>query len=152
RVLSVACGLLVASLAVTSGARAADVNFACAIALQSAMEELIPEFQKSSGHTVKISYGNIGNNTERVRKGEALDLALVSPAQWDALSKEGKLDTAARTVIGKVGIGGFVKKGAAKPDIGSVDAFKRTVLAARSIALGDPSQGSPVGVHMVPLF
>jgi len=151
----VALSLLIAGLAmktVLAPANAVEITFACANALQSSMQELIPEFERASGHKVKISYGNIGVNTERVRKGEAVDLAIVSPAQWDALSKESKVDGSARLVLGKVGIAGFVSKGAPKGDISSVDGFKRTVLSARSIALGDPAQGSPVGAHLIPVF
>ena len=55
-------------------------------------------------------------------------------------------------MIGKVGLGIFVKNGAPRPDIGSVDAFKRALLNARSIAVADPSQGSPEGLYLIPLF
>jgi molybdate transport system substrate-binding protein len=116
------------------------------------MQELIPEFQKASGHTVKVTYGNLGINADRTRKGEADDLTMVSPQQWDSLQKKSKIDASVRVIVGRVGIGGFVKKGAAGKDISSVDALKRTLLGARSIAVGDPSKGSPVGVYLLPLF
>ncbi len=132
-------------------ARAADITFLCANALQSAVQELIPEFQKASGHNVKVTYATLGINTERVRKGEEADLAIISPQQWESLQKEGKLAPGTRVVIGKVGLGVFVKKGAARPDIGSVDAFKRALLNAPSIAVGDPSH-SPVGGYVIPLL
>lgn len=142
------------SLAVATGsyARAADITFMCADALQSSMEELIPEFRKVSGHNVKVGYANIGTNTERLRKGEEADLAIVSPQQWDSLQREGKIDSAVRVVIGKVGLGVFVKKGAPRPDITSVEVFKRALLSARSIAVRDPSRGSPVGIRTMALF
>jgi molybdate transport system substrate-binding protein len=55
-------------------------------------------------------------------------------------------------VVGKVGLGVFVKKGAARPDIGSVEAFKRTLLNTRAVAVRDPGQRSPVGTYVVALF
>ena len=141
-----------AVVATGSYARAADITFFCANNLQQAMLELIPEFQKASGHNVKVTYASIGTNTERVRKGDDADLAIVSLPQWESLQKEGKLAPGNRVVISKIGIGVFVKKGAPRPDISSVDAFKRSLLNARSIALGDPKSGAPVTVYLLPLF
>jgi molybdate transport system substrate-binding protein len=147
--------LLTSLLAVTieNSARAADITFLCALALQPAMKELIPEFQATSGHNVKVSYATIGRNTDRVRTGEASDLAIVSPEQWENLHKEGKLHPAVRVVIAKSVFGIFVKKGAAKPDIvGSSEGVKAALLNARSIAVPDPTSGSPVGPYAVRLF
>ncbi len=135
-----------------SYARAADISFLCAIAMQSAMQELLPEFQKASGHTVKVSYANIGVITQRLQNGDEADLAIVGPPQWNSLQKDGKVSGDTRDVIGKVGIGISVRKGAVRPDIGSVEAFKRALLNASSIAIGDPNQGSPAGVYTIALL
>jgi molybdate transport system substrate-binding protein len=131
--------------------RAAEITFLCPLALESSMKELIPEFQRTSGHNVKAMFAAIGVGADRVRNGDAADLAIVSPQRWEDLQKEGKLDSTVRVVIAKVGVGIFVKKGAAKPDISSVETFKRTLLNASSIALGDPATG-PVGAYAVRLF
>ena len=131
-------------------ASAAEITVLCAPALQPAIQNLVPEFEKATGHKVKIVYGSIGVNASRVRNGEEADLAIVSPQQWEALQHEGKLGSSERRTIGKVGIGVFVKKGAARPNISSVDALKRTLLQARSIAVGDLK--TPVGAYMLPLF
>jgi molybdate transport system substrate-binding protein len=131
--------------------RAADITFLSSNALQSAMEEVLPEFEKASGHNIRVTYAAAADNAERVRKGERVDLAVVTPEQWEDLRKEGKLGAASRVVIGRIGIGAFVNKGAARPDMSSEDALKRTLLNARSIAVGDPSD-SPVGKHVVALF
>src|SRR5205085_6078233 len=141
-----------ASFARGNHARAADITFLCAGALQSAMQELLPEFQKASGHNVAVLYTNIGTITERVARGDDADLAIVSPRQWESLQKDGKLSAVPAIVIGKVCLGVFVKKGATRPDIASVDAFKRALLNVRSIAVSDANQGSPVGAYMIPLF
>ncbi len=133
-------------------ARAADIAVLSANALRPALQELVPKFQKASGHNVTVSYATLGVITERIRKGDEADLASVSPAQGESLQKEGKLSPDARVVIAKGGLGVFVKKGAARPDISSVDTFKTALLNARSIATGDPAQGSPVGAYMVALF
>ena len=129
---------------------AAEITFLCAPALQPAIQVLVPEFEKASGHKVKIVYGSIGINASRVRNGEEADFAIVSPQQWQALSSEGKLASGERRTMGKVGIGVFVKKGVARPAVSSVDALKGTLVKARSIAVGDLR--TPVGAYMLPLF
>ena len=117
-----------------SSARATEIRFLCASALESWMVEVIPEFQKNSGYNVKPTFQIINDITEHVRKGDVADLATVSTLQWEALQRAHKLDPDVRVIIAKVGFGVFVKKGAAKPDISSVEAFKRTFMNARSIA------------------
>ena len=141
---SIAAAMTIAS------ATAAEIVFLCAPALQAAIQNLVPAFEKTSGHKVTIIYGSIGINASRVRNGEAADLAIVSPQQWQALQDERKLSSVERRTIGKVGTGVFVKSGAARPNISSVDALKGTLLQARSIAVGDLK--TPVGAYMLPLF
>jgi len=133
-------------------AYAAEVRFLCADALEASMRELIAEFETVTGHSVKVMFANAGTNTERVRKEDVADLAIVLPQQWETLRKEGKIDPAVRVVVGKVGLGAFVKKGAARPDIDSVEAFKRALLTSRAIAVRDPGQRSPVGTYLIALF
>src|SRR3954452_10311402 len=65
------------------------------------------------------------------------------------LEKQGKVVSGSRADIAKVGVGLFVRKGAPKPDISSVEAFKRTLLAARSIGWNDPDAGAPVSIYMI---
>src|SRR5215207_817469 len=87
--------------------------------------------------------------TERVRHGEPADVVIVSRQQIEGLEKEGKVVSGTRADIAKVGVGVFVRKGAPKPDISSVDAFKRTMLAARSIGWNDPAAGAPVSIYLI---
>lgn len=136
----------------TNYAHAANITFLCAEALQSSMQELIPEFERMSGNSVKIVYANIGSNTNRVRKGDEADLAIVSPQQWESLKNEGKIIPEARVVLARIGIGIFVRKGGTRPNIATVEALKRTLLDARSIAVRDPKSGSPVGARTLALF
>jgi molybdate transport system substrate-binding protein len=139
-------------LAAQNSAGAAEIRFLGANALEEAMKDLIPAFQLASGHKVIASFRNIGTITDLIRKGDAADLAIVSPQQWEELQKERKLGPAAPVVIAKVGIGVSVKKGAAKPDIASSEALKRTLLSARSIAVPNPASGSWSGAYVLRLF
>lgn len=134
----------------TSGA--AEIIFFCTDALAPSMRDLVPEFEKVSGHRVTTTVANAGTIAARLQSGELVDLAIVLPPAWERLRQNGRIDPAVRIVVGKVGLGAFVRKGADKPDISSVDAFRRTILSAKSLAIRDPAQRSPVGTYMLALF
>ncbi|GEP61575.1 hypothetical protein RSO01_87410 [Reyranella soli] len=70
----------------------------------------------------------------------------------EQLQPHGKVVGGDRTIIAKVGVGAFVRKGTAKPDISSADAFKRSMLAARSIAYPDPAGGGASGIYVASLL
>src|SRR5689334_11093759 len=133
-------------------ARAAEIKLLCASALHPAIDALIPDFEKSSGHKIKVDYGTAGAVADRVQKGEAADIIISSVPMIDRLQGQGKVVAGDRVIIAKVGVGAFVRKGAAKPDIGSVDAFKRSMLTARSIAYPDPAGGGASGIYVAGLL
>jgi molybdate transport system substrate-binding protein len=146
---------LLASLALAAArpAAAAEIKILSGSAIEPAMTELIPKFEQSAGHKVSFDFdGAIGGMTERVRKGEAADVLIVSRAQIAMLETEGKIVAGSRADIAKVGVGIFVRKGGSKPDIGSVEAFKRAMLAAKSIGWNDPAAGAPVSIYMLGVF
>jgi molybdate transport system substrate-binding protein len=156
-IFSATCAAKVAAavlLVTTMGsiASATEIKVLSALALESSLSGLLPEFEKSSGHKVTIVYGPAGALVARVQKGEAVDVVIVLGPQIDNLLKECKVAAGSRIDIAKVGISVFVRKGAAKPDISSLDAFKRSVLAAKSIAYVDPATGGASGVYMAKLF
>jgi len=149
---TIALGLALFTITAGSTARAAEIKLLCAVALQPAMVALIPDFEKSSGHKVTIAYGTAGAVADRVQKGEAADIVISSVPQIDQLQAQGKVVAGSRVNIAKVGVGVFVRKGAAKPDISSTDAFKRSMLAARSIAYPDPAGGGASGIYVASLL
>jgi molybdate transport system substrate-binding protein len=138
--------------ATPSPARAAEIKMFSPVSLRALLPELLPQFEKSSGHKVTVEFATLGATTERLLKGEAADVAMVSPAQNEDLQKQGKLLTGSGVEIAKVGFTAFVKKGAPKPDVGSIDALKLTLLGAKSIALGDPAAGGGSGVYLAGLM
>jgi molybdate transport system substrate-binding protein len=131
---------------------AAEIKLLSPFSLRALLPDLLPKFETSSGHKVTVEYATLGAITERLLKGEAADVAMVSPAQSEDLQKQGKLLASSGVEIAKVGFTAFVKKGAPRPDIGSVDALKLTLLGAKSIALGDPAAGGGSGVYMAGLM
>ena len=116
------------------------------------VRELAAAFERVSGHKVTVEYGTLGAITDRVMKGEAADLVIVTGDQNEKLQKEGKVLAGSRAELAKTGYSVFVKSGAARPDHGTVDAFKRTMLAAKSVALGDPAGGGPLGIYSAGLM
>jgi molybdate transport system substrate-binding protein len=148
-----ACALTSFALAMTPlEATAADIKLLGGTSMRVLFSELLPQFEKSSGHKVQPEYGTLGANRDRVMKGKAIDVVIVTPAQNEELQKQTKLVAGSRTELARVGYGVFVKTNAAKPDLGTVDAFKRTMLAAKSIALGNPTGGGPLGVYSAGLM
>jgi molybdate transport system substrate-binding protein len=133
-------------------AAAVELKVLSGSGVQPVMIEVIPKFEQATGHKVTFDYGTVGGMAERVQKGEAADVIIASGPQIEALEKEGKVAKASRADLGKTGVGLFVRKGAPKPDISSVEAFKRAMLAARSIGWNDPAAGAPVSIYMIGLF
>jgi molybdate transport system substrate-binding protein len=153
-ILSVSTAFGLALLGITAGTRgkAAEIKLLSASALHPAIDALMPEFEKSSGHKVTVAYGTAGAVADRIQKGDAADVVTSSVPMIDRLQAQGKVVAEDRAVIAKVGVGAFVRRGAAKPDISSVDAFKRAMLSARSIAYPAPAGGGASGIYVASLL
>ena len=149
---TISLGFALFGITAGSTARAAEIKLLSASALHPAIDALMPDFEKSSGHKVTVIYGTAGAVADRVQKGEAADVVVSSVPMIDRLQAQGKVGAADRIIIAKVGVGAFVRKGAARPDISSVDAFKRSMLAARSITYPDPAGGGASGIYMASLL
>jgi molybdate transport system substrate-binding protein len=101
--------------------------------VKSALEELGPAFERASRHKLAIRFGLGADLKRRIEAGEAFDLAMLAAAALEGLAKQGKVDAGSRAWIARSGSGLAIRKGAARPDIGTVDALKRTLLSAKSI-------------------
>jgi molybdate transport system substrate-binding protein len=95
--------------------------------------EIGPQFEQTTGYKPVVETDVAAVMKRRVESGEAFDLAILIDFQTDELIKAGKLIAATRTDVMKAGIGVAVRKGAPKPDISTVAAFKQTLLAAKSL-------------------
>jgi molybdate transport system substrate-binding protein len=144
--------VVVSLLLATARAHAAEVQMLSPVSLRILLPSLLPQFETSSGHKVTVGYATLGEIAKRVSDGDPVDLAMVSPAQNEDLQKRGKILAGSRVEIARVGFAVFVKKGSPKPDIGSVDALKQTLLTAKSIVLGDPAAGGGAGVYTAGLI
>ena len=132
--------------------RVNTTKFLCAEALRPAMDVLIPQFWRIRGYGVTVDYANVGVITERLRRGEVADLAIVSPEQWERLRQEDRLLPDVRASLAKIGIAVAVRAGVLKPNVSSISALKQALLEAHAIAIIDPAKGSPSGVRGLKLF
>src|SRR5262245_25914439 len=140
---------LVAATALTFGtaAHAAEINVLSTNALKTVLEDLGQKFEQSSGHKLAITWDTAAQLKVQIEKGAALDVAVITAAGAEDLIKQGKV--ASRTALARSGIAVAVKKGAPKPDLRSVDDFKKMLLAAKSITWVE--QGAS-GIYLKGLF
>jgi molybdate transport system substrate-binding protein len=121
-------------------------------AVQPMVESLGAEFERESGHKLDVQFGTAGAVRDRLKAGEKADLAILSAAAIDALEKLGLFVSGSRTDVGRTVTGLAVPEGAALPDISTVDAFKRALLAARTVSYTDPKAGGSSGNFFVALL
>ncbi len=134
------------------GAAAADVKVLTAGAFKQVLLALVPDFEKQTGHKVTVENDTVGALSKRIAGGEAFDLAVLTPAAVNDLSGKGKFVAGSRVNLARVGVGVVVKDGTPKPDISSVEAFKRALLAAKSVAYIDPAAGGSSGIYVAGLL
>src|SRR5262249_30599105 len=139
-------------MATTQTGSAAEVKVLTAGAFKQVVVAVLPEFEKQTGHKVVLDNDTVGALTKRIEGGETFDVVVLTPGAVDELAKKGKLAEGSKTALAKVGVGVMVKAGAPKPDIGTVDAFKRALLNAKSVAYIDPASGGSSGIYVAGLL
>jgi molybdate transport system substrate-binding protein len=144
-----AAGLLSLAAFGASSASAAEIKVLSTNALKSVLEELGPQFEKSSEHKLVVTWSPAAVLKAEIEKGATFDVAFLTVAGVDDLAKQGKIAAATRATIARAGVGVAVRKGAPKPDISTTEAFKRALLNAKSI--GFVAQGAS-GIYLKTLF
>ncbi len=144
-ILAVMGGLFVATP--EHAAQAAEVKVLCAVGMQDVMQDLGPKFERATGHKLTISFATGGATIKRASDGEAVDVVIAPADGIGTLAKDGKVVASAPTQIARSGISVAIRKGAAKPDISTPEAFKRALLAAKSVTYLNPADGGASGVH-----
>jgi molybdate transport system substrate-binding protein len=134
-------------LATSAAARAAEIKVLSASALKVIVTELAEEFRKESSHTPKLGFATAGEVERRVLGNETIDVVIATDVQMGRLAEKGLVVPSSRAVIARVGVGIGVKEGAAKPDIASAEALKKSLLAAKSVTYPDPAKGGASGIH-----
>jgi len=134
-------------------ADAAEITVISGGAFKQVLNAVAEQYRKDTGNAVAIAYRTVGQHLDLIRGGkEAFDVAILTPAAIDGLIKDGKVVPGTRTDLAKTGIGVVVKAGTPLPDVSSVDAFKRALLAAKSVAYIDPKAGGSSGIYIAGLL
>jgi molybdate transport system substrate-binding protein len=128
------------AMVVFNAAGAAEVKVLSAGALEPGMKAAVAEFQKASGHAVKITFNTAPQIRKRIADGELHDVVVAPPAVIDEFAKAGKLGQD-RANVGRVGMGVAVRPGAPAPDISSPEALRKSVLDAESLVFNRASTG-----------
>jgi molybdate transport system substrate-binding protein len=126
-----------------------EIKVISTIALKSVLEQLAPAFEKATAHRLVVTWGATVPLKAEIEKGATFDLAVFTMAAVDDLIRQGKLVGATRTILCESVIGVAVRKGAPKPDISTVQAFKSALLNAKSVAISD--QGAS-GIYLQALL
>ena len=127
--------ILLAALGVAAvSAQAAQIRLLASNGIKAAVEELKPQLEKASGSTLSIDFNTAATLRERIEKGEAFDVAILTDEAVDALIKAGKLSPMMRAKLARVGIGVGFRKGAPKPDVRTAASIKQALLNAKAIA------------------
>ena len=115
-------------------ARADEIVVLCSNGIRTVMQELVPRFEKATGHKVVITYGLAAALKRQIDAGEPFDLAILTPQFIDDGIEKGRLVRESRTELARAGMAMAIRKGAAKPDVRTTEALKRTLLASPAIA------------------
>jgi molybdate transport system substrate-binding protein len=124
---------LIILLSQVISANAAEIKVLSTHAAMEVLSELGPQFERSTGHKLSFSYDPANIIKRQIEGGAAFDIAIVTRGVLDDLTKQGKIATDSGTDIGRSGLGVAVREGVPKPDIGTVDGFKRALLSAKSL-------------------
>lgn len=127
---------------------ASEINVS-SIPFKGPLDQIGPQFERSTGHKLAIKYAPSAPLRKQIDAGEVFDVVLIFPDVVDDLIKQRKVAVGSRLDIARAGLGLAVRKGAAKPDIQTTDAFKRALLTSASIAYA--AQG-PSGSHLIGLL
>jgi molybdate transport system substrate-binding protein len=146
RLMAPIAGSVLALLA--SGAQAAEIKVLASTAVKTTLEELAPQFEKTTGSKVDITFAPATVLKVKIDEGAAFDVAILAAAVTDSLAGSGKIEMPAAT-IAHSGIGVAIRKGAPKPDITTTAAFKQTLLNAKSIGF---TGAGATGAYLKTLF
>src|SRR5438477_4950539 len=114
-------------------AQSAELKILTSRAVATILAEISPEFENKTGHKLNVVTGLSSEFVRRINAGETFDVIAAPPPALDALIKSGKVADGTKTNLVRSANGVEVRAGALHPDIGSIDAFKRTLLGAKSI-------------------
>lgn len=147
--------LALAASALAGAAQAAEIRVVSSGGFAAAYRALAPAFERATGHTLVTGWGpSMGQTADavpaRLARGEPIDVLIMVGDALGRLVEQGTVAADSRADLARSGIGVVVRAGAPRPDIGSADALRRALLAAKSIAYSDSASGVYIEREMLP--
>jgi molybdate transport system substrate-binding protein len=133
------------ALATSQGACAVEITLIAPGGIWAAIEQMIPDFERRTGHKVKATFGSGGGTKQQVITGEPFDVPIVQPP-LEVVTASGHVVANSETPLAIVEVGVAVRAGAPKPDIATADAVKRLLLGAKAISYPNAASGAAAGV------
>ena len=148
--IAVAAALMLTSIAGAAVALAAtEIRIVSSSGLKEVMLDLAPEFERTTGHKLVMEFDSSAGVKRKVEAGANFDIVFVTPPMIADLARQGKLAPGSGTEIARVGLGAAIRAGAPRPDIGTTEAFRQTLLNAKSIMHNKEGQS---GIYMSALL
>jgi molybdate transport system substrate-binding protein len=126
-------------------AQSAEIRVLSSAAPRGVFRDFVPDFERATGHRLSINYEFAADLKRRIEAGEPFDVAILPPDLADDLVQRGKLAAGSRVELGRTGMGIAVRRGAPKPDISTVDTFRRVLLEVPTVAYAN---GGTTGAHV----
>lgn len=126
--------ILTAALAMAGPAPAAELKVLSSNGTSAIVRVIGADFERRTGHVLTLKIDVAALLHKEIEGGESFDVAVLTRSVVDELIAQGRIDAGSRADVARSGIGVAVRAGAAKPDIGTAEAFRRTMLAAGSVA------------------
>jgi molybdate transport system substrate-binding protein len=124
-------------------AQTAPVRVIASNGVKGVLDEVRPQSEKAIGHPLSIEFGTTATLKKEIDAGAPFDVVILTSEAIDALAKDGKIAASTRHEVSRVGIGVGIRAGAAKPDIGTAEALKRSLLSAKSITYAKEGASRP---------
>ncbi len=131
---------------------ATELKVYSTIGVQGAVEALVPQFEKTSGHRLLMTWATAPMLVKRLQSGETADVMILNLAGIDTMSREGRIAPGSAVTLASSAVAIAVKAGAPKPDISTPEALKKTLLSAKSISYTDPAAGGASGIYFAKLL
>jgi molybdate transport system substrate-binding protein len=128
------------------------IRLVATTALKTSIDDLVSEFERTSGHKIDASYGPSTRIAKQVAEGEPNDVTIVTGDLIGSLIKQGRIVPGTRADIARSAMALAVQKGAPRPDISTAEKFKQALLAAKSLGMSNPVGGGTSGAVLAAAF
>jgi molybdate transport system substrate-binding protein len=134
------------------GAAASELRLLSANVFTGVLDPMFGEFERSSGHTISVVYETAGKVKGRIEAGDQGDVVIVTRPLMEELEKKGEVVSSTVRDVARSQVALVVRRGAVRPDVGKVAAFRQALVDAKSISYPDPARGGATGVLVTAIF